>query len=94
MASDEYQNYLRSRKWWIIRTRVYDRDEGRCRLCTGAGDHVHHITYENIFREPDEDLVTLCEDCHTQIHEEQWSERRQRRAIAANDNAPAYLWAG
>ena len=30
--------------------------------------HVHHRTYDNIFRETLDDLTTLCEDCHEAHH--------------------------
>jgi len=31
--------------------------------------HVHHLTYDNLGRELDDDLIVLCNDCHKQVHE-------------------------
>lgn len=30
--------------------------------------HVHHLTYERMACENDDDLIVLCEECHQQIH--------------------------
>jgi hypothetical protein len=30
---------------------------------------VHHLTYENIGREKDEDLLAVCERCHRSFHD-------------------------
>jgi hypothetical protein len=46
-----------------------ERDEWRCLIC-GLEDktlHIHHLAYRNNAKPwdyPDEELVTLCEDCH------------------------------
>lgn len=46
--------------------------------------HVHHLTYENLGNEADEDLLVLCKDCHREIHgyietevEEELGEKRE-----------------
>lgn len=48
-------------------------DGNQCVLCfdkeTQAVLHCHHVTYENLFAEPMEDLLTLCEVCHERLHQ-------------------------
>ncbi|WP_123862073.1 HNH endonuclease [Chryseobacterium artocarpi] len=50
---------------------VFARDKYKCQQCKSkAAIHVHHLTYENIFNENLEDLISLCIECHSQIHYE------------------------
>jgi hypothetical protein len=49
---------------------AYKRNN-RCQICYNLiekGYHIHHLTYENIGNEKDEDLLFLCEKCHDEIH--------------------------
>ena len=69
---EAYRQYLRSSQWKQIRVLVVERDKV-CQICLkkyGPGFHVHHITYDHIFREREylEDLQLLCEDCHNALH--------------------------
>lgn len=62
--------------WDEIRTRVYRRDDYQCQNCGvegGAGAnaelHAHHIVPKASGGSHNEDnLVTLCKDCHNAIH--------------------------
>ena len=70
--------------WKALRKRIIERDDYRCRKC-GSTDslHVHHIVYARsgrITSVPDEDLITLCTQCHDQWHS---SQDRIRRALFA-----------
>lgn len=71
-CSEVYKKYLESPKWQEIRERILYRDNFRCRLC-GARErlHCHHIRGSHRFQEEDypEDLMILCENCHTKIHD-------------------------
>ena len=68
---DAYQRYMESARWARKRARAIARDGGVCTECGRRGVlHVHHLSYEFFGREPMEDLVTLCEQCHRDIHEE------------------------
>lgn len=62
--------YLRSVHWQETRLEALERDGGRCQRC-GATERlqVHHITYERLWCEDPDDLVTLCRLCHRQEHE-------------------------
>lgn len=66
----EYQAYLNSPKWQAIRKRLYRKYEYRCDLCGSPKNlNVHHITYENLGEEKDEDLTVLCQKCHSKLHD-------------------------
>lgn len=63
-----YSEKLKSPKWQKKRLEVLQRDNFKCCLC---GDeetelHVHHLKYTgpNPENAPNEDLETLCKDCH------------------------------
>jgi len=67
----DYGAYLKTKKWAKIRLLVLKRDNNKCRICEGKGLlHIHHLTYEHLFNETAHlnDLVTLCEKCHNDIH--------------------------
>jgi len=74
IAKENYQELLHSPLWIKRRNEILSRDENTCQFC-GAQDkylHVHHRYYaqDRMPWEYDDDaLVTLCEDCHTHIHE-------------------------
>lgn len=64
-----YSEKLRDPRWQKKRLKIMERDEFKCRLC-GSGDktlNVHHAYYRpkaNPWDYPDEELTTLCEECH------------------------------
>jgi hypothetical protein len=64
-----YRLYLDSKKWKYKRKRIKRRDGWRCHVCGNKEFlHVHHLTYDNLFNERKSDLVTLCKDCHKELH--------------------------
>ena len=66
---EDYKAYLNSPKWQATRKRLYREYEYRCAMCGSPKNlQVHHITYENIGEEKDEDLTVLCRECHTGLH--------------------------
>ena len=68
-GNSEYHRYLHSPAWSTKKAQVFERDKYRCTLCNvGAILLVHHRTYDNIGREPLEDLTTLCTPCHEKYH--------------------------
>lgn len=69
-----YTEKLKDPRWQKKRLEVMNRDNFTCQKC-GATDKplvVHHKTYERCFGRPwgcpDSDLITLCEDCHENVH--------------------------
>jgi len=66
-----YQDYLNSNWWRETRKKRLEIDNHQCCLCGSERYlHVHHLTYERLGKEDvDNDLMTLCEDCHHLVHE-------------------------
>jgi 5-methylcytosine-specific restriction endonuclease McrA len=65
----KYHTYLQSEEWNAKRTLVLNRDNNLCQLCkTEPALDVHHLTYDNLYNEPLEDLQALCRACHVNIH--------------------------
>ena len=49
------------------------RTKSRDFKCTNCGHihvslDVHHLSYEHLWKEPDEDLLVVCRECHSKIH--------------------------
>ncbi|MGL5713601.1 MAG: HNH endonuclease [Paraclostridium sp.] len=68
---NKYKEYLKSDEWKRIKKLVLERDNNKCILCDSEDNlHIHHKTYQNIFKEIDhmDDLITLCSKCHTKEH--------------------------
>lgn len=81
-----YSEKLRDPRWQKKRLEIMQRDHFRCRVCHSEEDtlNVHHIVYAA--KEPwdseDDDLVTVCEDCHGVVkHCETAGQRRSFEAI-------------
>ena len=69
-TKEEYQAYLKSPKWQATRKRLYRAYEYKCAMCGSPKNlNVHHITYENLGEEKDEDLTVLCQTCHSELHD-------------------------
>lgn len=62
-----YQRYLHSDTWRDIRDAVRRRDHYRCRVCNSRRQiQCHHRVYPQVLgTEPLEDLITMCDDCHS-----------------------------
>jgi 5-methylcytosine-specific restriction endonuclease McrA len=66
--TSKYKVYLESGKWKAKRLKVLKRDNFICQACGGKAWQVHHKTYKRIFNEHLSDLVSVCGDCHKDIH--------------------------
>jgi hypothetical protein len=71
ISSESKREYLLSDTWNTIRKRILARDRYTCRQCGISGKplDVHHITYDNLYSENDDELVAVCRECHEKIHE-------------------------
>ncbi len=70
-----YSGYLKSCVWEIKKQSVRRRARGVCEACgIASSTQVHHLTYDNVGREPLFDLVAICTKCHEQLT--QWSRER------------------
>ncbi|MBW1619032.1 MULTISPECIES: HNH endonuclease [Empedobacter] len=68
----KYHKYLESPEWRAKREMVFKRDGYTCTKCKSRpAFHAHHLTYKNIFNEKLEDLISVCAECHSQIHYEE-----------------------
>lgn len=81
LRSIPYSDY-RMTIWWRRRRDAYEETVIRrlgmkdCEVCRIRGDtlrddlrfHVHHITYDRLGDEQDDDLILLCSMCHNAIH--------------------------
>lgn len=67
LMTDNYYNYLESEEWEEFRTGLIDKTNGYCELCdkyVGNKGHVHHISYNSLFKEEDKDVIYICRECH------------------------------
>ena len=65
----EYQNYLNSKEWDDLRSRVHKRATGFCELCTENAEATHHVKYPKNLKDDDRDnLVAVCKQCHDKLH--------------------------
>lgn len=70
-----YERYLHTR-WWFARRNQKLRDvRYRCETCDVRRNlQVHHLSYERLGAELDDDLQVLCRDCHLGHHFNQTQE--------------------
>lgn len=62
--------YYDSNNWIVKRNECIKRAGYQCEMCKSAKNlHVHHITYERVPFELEDDLLCLCKKCHNKIHE-------------------------
>jgi hypothetical protein len=69
-TKQKYLNYLQSDDWKKIAAKKRKQAKNRCQLCNNGEVtlHVHHLTYENLYKEKLIDLIVLCEKCHKNFH--------------------------
>ena len=65
-----YLEYINSARWQTRRRAFMAiRGNGSCAVCrTRSKLHVHHLHYNNLGEELDQDLMTLCEGHHAMVH--------------------------
>lgn len=84
LRSMDYKLYLETPHWKRLRAAMILVNRSRCQLCISPEAawgyehriHVHHLTYKNRGAEQFEDLMLLCDDCHTKVHEDKDYARR------------------
>ena len=65
-----YSRHMASSAWQNRRDRYFVTHKKICSACKRQDlIELHHITYENFTKEPDEDLVALCQTCHMWVHQ-------------------------
>lgn len=75
-----YCKYLESEKWKNFREEVLKRDNYKCTKCGKTENlHIHHISYDNIWDEKLEDVITLCDECHEKEHStKRWNKSKNK----------------
>ncbi len=64
-----YLDYIASDIWKAIAGEARENANNKCQLCNSPEKlRVHHRTYERLGKELQEDLITLCSDCHEKFH--------------------------
>ena len=67
--ANSYEEYLKTNHWKSIKNRLFYGNKLICSHCkTRYGISIHHITYDNIGNESDNDIVPLCFNCHNRFH--------------------------
>jgi len=73
------EKYLPSEHWTETSRRVRG-ERPWCEVCQDArSQNVHHLSYDRLWRERDEDLQAICRPCHERTH----SRPRRRSASRA-----------
>lgn len=95
MTSMTYREQLLHPNWQRKRLEIMQRDDFACKCCYDEETtlHVHHKQYVKgrmAWDYPNEELVTLCESCHEQMHE-QTSAFKGLLAILQVDGGPYSL---
>lgn len=74
--NEKYRKYLASAEWKAKRDERMRMDRYLCFNCRSPFNLVvHHVSYENLYHEEMEDLITLCRECHKHVHSanaEEW----------------------
>lgn len=69
MSYVDYDTYLNSPEWRVLRRIVLEAAEQRCVICDGTRAlQVHHRDYTRLGEERLADLTVLCDDCHAVFH--------------------------
>lgn len=69
MAVFNHAAYMLTEHWRQRRLSYYMSHARRCNGCKSTDSiELHHLSYENVYGEPDEDLMPLCEGCHAYVH--------------------------
>lgn len=71
MKKQTYQEKLKHPKWQKLRLEIMKRDKFKCKICKDEETtlNIHHLAYttQDVWNEPKENLVTVCEHCHIEI---------------------------
>jgi len=61
-----YKRYIKSPEW---QEKVKEFRKTECEICGCSGKlNLHHLSYKHLMFEENDDLATLCNDCHLACH--------------------------
>jgi len=65
----QYQKYLKSKEWKLLRVVALERTGGLCQFCKQPATQVHHVQYpKNLGSENPDSLIPVCKNCHEVSH--------------------------
>lgn len=65
----DYDAYINSYEWFERREKYFSTHKRVCYMCGAPQDvELHHMTYERLGHEYDDDLEPLCSNCHGALH--------------------------
>ncbi len=65
----EYLHYLQSDEWENLSSECKRLSDDKCDKCGSEKDlECHHLTYDNLYSETQDDLQCLCRKCHNKEH--------------------------
>jgi phage terminase large subunit GpA-like protein len=90
MRSIFYETYINSEAWRLRREAVFRRAQYQCQRCGeefwgGHSLQVHHLTYDRLGHELDEDLLVVCIPCHEKEDQEHAWRTQQNQWAARLD---------
>ena len=66
---NEYEEYILSKDWALLKEIRLKKDNNQCVLCKSKEKLVcHHITYIRLYHEDINDMIILCSRCHSRMH--------------------------
>lgn|SRR3990167_3723955 len=66
---ENYKGYLKSPHWQKTKKQFYLFNEKKCVVCKSKENiNLHHTDYRKMGIEEFGDLITLCQNCHTELH--------------------------
>jgi 5-methylcytosine-specific restriction endonuclease McrA len=88
-----YQLVLLSPRWRKLRARRIASSSGKCEKCKKGSKkfELHHLHYDTLGEERDEDVELLCLSCHKEVHEE-WEQDASDRAWDSCVDASLDTW--
>lgn len=72
-----YSEYIQSTAWDRRRHEYFTKHGRACACCGAHAQELHHLTYDRIGRELDDDLMGLCKSCHQDVTREHIATGRQ-----------------
>ena len=90
LGFENYEEYLASPHWQDFKERYRDSVRRQhCAVCCGKPVQLHHHTYERLGAEELSDVIPLCRDHHTSVHE--WLKANYRGNVHRTEEAVAHL---
>ena len=79
----EYLDYIASNEWRQRKLKIIKQRGYRCEACGGADGplELHHMTYDRLGHECDDDLKLLCVPCHQKADAERIAQTRYANAL-------------